>query len=535
MTVCLHRPAAGQFVKIKSNDLACPENSDAVVPRVGENRLESVHVHDPLAQLLQRLPHPKILLVGDVMLDRYLWGDVDRISPEAPIPILNVTDSEERLGGAGSVAAFLRALDAEVVLATVLADDMESHRVRELLERQQIRLDCTLVAEGRSTTVKQRLLGRTHSRQPHQILRLDRECPGPIGAELITRLLAAFQRPVAEVDLILVSDYAKGVCSQELVSGVVSQARAAGMPVVVDPARGVDYERYRGCTAITPNRVEAGMAAGLRITTPKEGLEAARRLLNFGIDAAVVTLDRDGIAWYDKRGRRGLFPVRPRQVFDITGAGDMVLAALGYGLAAGADWPLAIQLANLAGGLEVEKLGVTPLTRWELLAELAESGSSCGHKLVSLDDLERQLGQRRSRGQRIVMTNGCFDLLHPGHVASLQFARTRGDCLVVAVNSDQSVAALKGAGHPLIRQQERAAMLAALACVDYVVVFDDPSVAGLVERLAPDVLVKSAQYAATEVVGHESVLAHGGEVVLAPMVPDYSTSSLIRKIREMKD
>ena len=179
------------------------------------------------------------------------------------------------------------------------------------------------------------------------------------------------------------------------------------------------------------------MAAGMRIRSPKEGLEAARRLLNFGIESAVVTLDRDGIAWYDNRGRRGVFPVRPRQVFDITGAGDMVLAALGFSLASGADWPLAIQLANLAGGLEVEKLGVTPLTRWELLAELAESGSSCGHKLLGLEELERQLGQRRGRGQRIVMTNGCFDLLHPGHVASLQFARTQGDCLVVALNSDR--------------------------------------------------------------------------------------------------
>ena len=192
-------------------------------------------MHNPLAQLLQRMPHPKILLIGDVMLDRYLWGDVDRISPEAPIPILNVTDSEERLGGAGSVAAFLRALDAEVVLATVLADDAEAHRARELLQQQQVRLDCTLVDGGRSTTVKQRLLGRTHSRQPHQILRMDRERPGPIGSEVSKRLLAAIQGQIGQVDLVLVSDYEKGVCAGELVPAVAGSARAAGIPVVADP------------------------------------------------------------------------------------------------------------------------------------------------------------------------------------------------------------------------------------------------------------------------------------------------------------
>lgn len=464
------------------------------------------------------------------MLDRYLWGDVDRISPEAPIPVLNVTDTEDRLGGAGSVAAFLRALDAEVLLATIVADDAEGQRIRELLAQLQIDPACVLVAPGRATTVKQRLLGRTHSRQPHQILRLDRENPEPIGAELAPRLLAAIRQHIDQVDLVLVSDYEKGVCAGSLVRGVVDLARAAGKPVVADPARGVDYERYRGCAAITPNRVEAGLAAGIRITSPKAGIEAARKLLNFGVDSAVVTLDRDGIAWYDAKGRRGVFPVRPRQVFDITGAGDMVLAALGFSLAVGADWPLAIQLANLAGGLEVEKLGVTPLTRWDLLAELAVGGSTCGHKLLPLSELQRQLQQRRCQGQRIVMTNGCFDLLHPGHVASLQFARTQGDCLVVAVNSDRSVQQLKGAGHPIIPQQERTAMLAGLACVDYVIVFDERSVTALVEQIAPEVLVKSAQYAPHEVVGHEFVESRGGRVVLAPMLGDYSTTRLIQRI-----
>jgi D-beta-D-heptose 7-phosphate kinase/D-beta-D-heptose 1-phosphate adenosyltransferase len=243
-----------------------------------------------------------------------------------------------------------------------------------------------------------------------------------------------------------------------------------------------------------------------------------------------VTLDRDGIVWADREGRMQHFPVRPRQVFDITGAGDMVISTLGYCLAAGADWPEAIELANLAGGLEVERLGVVPLTRQEILAELRRDGGTSARKILSLDQLDDELHCRRQAGARIVMTNGCFDLLHPGHVASLEQARKLGDCLLVGVNSDRSVCELKGPGRPIVDEQGRAAMLAALGCVDYVVVFDDVSVTGLVERVLPDVLVKAAQYGVEEVVGHEIVEQHGGQVVLAPMKPAYSTSALVEKI-----
>jgi len=336
--------------------------------------------------------------------------------------------------------------------------------------------------------------------------------------------------------VVLVSDYAKVVCAGELVAELAAELAAmacrSGVPVLADPALGVDYHRYRGCTGITPNRSETGTALGRKIATAEQGLEVARDLLAFGVQSAVVTLDREGIAWWDADGRSGLFPVKPRQVFDITGAGDMVLAALGYGLAAGADWPMAIELANLAGGAEVERLGVAPLSRPELLAELS-GGFSTEHKVVSPEQLEAQLRNRRRKGQRIVMTNGCFDVLHPGHVAALQYARNQGDCLVVGLNSDRSVRALKGPGHPIIAERDRAEMLTALACVDYVVVFEDASVEGLVRRVAPDVLVKSAQYAPEEVVGCESVRQRGGTVALSPMKGDYSTSGLIERIRRM--
>ena len=367
------------------------------------------------------------------------------------------------------------------------------------------------------------------------MMRVDREADSPIPAETMEQLLSGMARCMDEIDLLLISDYNKGVCKGELIPRLVKLARAAGVPVIADPVRDADYRRYAGCGCITPNRVEAGLAAGMKITSPQEGLEAARRLLDFGIDSALVTLDRDGMAWADASGDARLFSARPRQVCDITGAGDMVLAALGYMIAAGADYPTAIEVANTAGGLEVERLGVVPLTRQEILLELCHNVpcATTDHKILPLEKLLGQLRRLRQAGQRIVMTNGCFDLLHPGHVASLQEARKQGDCLVVGLNSDRSTQELKGAGHPIVDQQGRAEMLAALACVDYVVIFEEASVAGLVERVLPDVLVKAAQYSVEEVVGHQTVTRHGGRVVPVPMKPSYSTSGLIEKIRSL--
>ena len=486
-----------------------------------------------LTELLTLSRRPKILVVGDVMLDRYVWGDVDRISPESPIPVLKVVKREERLGGAGSVATMLAALEADVILATVTADDREGRSVRRLLDEVQQTADCTLIASDRSTTVKERLLGRTQSRHPQQMIRVDRESVQPLGDAISHRLLEAIERHLGEVDVVLVSDYNKGICSGGLVAELAPLARRHGVRVLADPVRGVDYQRYAGCTCLTPNRVEAGLATRTKIDTPEAGLSAARKLLDLGLESVVLTLDRDGIAWAHADGRGRLFPARPRQVYDITGAGDMVLAALGYGLAVGADWPVAIELANLAGGAEVERLGVAPLSRHELLAELSHGYLAAAAKIVTADQLDEHLSRRRQAGQQIAMTNGCFDLLHPGHVASLENARKEGDCLVVGLNSDRSVEKLKGPGRPIIDQEGRALMLAALAAVDYVVVFDDQSVAELVRRVAPDVLVKAAEYSVEEVVGQEILKRNGGRVALVPIEGEYSTSRLVEKIRKL--
>jgi len=488
-----------------------------------------------LSALLEQPFRPRILLVGDVMLDRYVWGDVERISPEAPIPVLRVGKREHRLGGAGSVASMLVALDAATTLAAVTGDDPEGRIVRELLAKIEVDCRCVLVDPQRITTVKERLLGRSQQRDPHHMIRVDQEDDSPISAALREQLLDDIQQRLDGLDLVVVSDYNKGVCAGEMIPRLLQLARAAGVRVIADPIKGADYRRYAGCTCITPNRTEAGLATGRKIATPQDGLEAARRLLEFGIESVLVTLDRDGIAWADRRGNARLFPCRPRQVCDITGAGDMVLSTLGYCLAAGADFPAAIEIANTAGGLEVERLGVVPLAREEIAAELNRGTGAVEHKILALNELLRQLDRQRLSGRRIAMTNGCFDLLHPGHVASLQEARRQGDCLVVGLNSDRGVRELKGPGRPLIDQQGRAEMLAALACVAYVIVFDEVSVAGLVDRLRPDVLVKAAQYAFEQVVGHEIIARHGGQVVTVPMKADYSTTALIEKIRDIPE
>ena len=450
------------------------------------------------------------MVVGDAMLDSYIWGDADRISYEAPIPVLRAKEREVRLGGAGSVMTILGALEVDCVAVWVVGDDREGRTILDLVTHLGMDGGAIVTIPGRSTTLKERFLGRTQSRHPQQMIRVDHECVEPIDTAAEEALLAGARERLGQVDLVLISDYAKGVCTPGLLRGLIPEARQAGVKVVVDPGRDVDYQLYAGATCITPNRSEAGLALGCTISTPQEGLAAARRLIEQAqLDAATVTLDRDGIAWADAQGQSRMFPVRARQVYDITGAGDAVLAAMGFALALGADWPMTMQLANLAGGLEVERLGVTPISRNDLLVELNNDGRLGGSKIATAEELAVELDRRRSLGQRIVMTNGCFDLLHPGHVSSLQFARSQGDCLVVGLNSDVSVVQLKGEGRPIIGEEGRAQMLAALACVDYVVLFDESSVAPLVGKIRPDVLVKAAQYAPDQVVGGDIVEGYG--------------------------
>ncbi|MFO0926013.1 MAG: D-glycero-beta-D-manno-heptose 1-phosphate adenylyltransferase [Gemmataceae bacterium] len=485
-----------------------------------------------LADLVLQLGQPRVLVVGDAMLDRYVWGDAARISQEAPVILLQADRREERLGGASSVATMLRALGARVMLAGVVGDDADAGRLRQQVVDLGIDDESLLVDDDRPTTVKERYIGRAQHRHPQQMIRVDYEVRTPLSLRMERRLTEAIGRQVRRADLVLVSDYDKGVCTPGLLSAVIAAARAAGIKTVADPIRGGDYRKYHGCSAITPNRLEAGLAAGRALNTLAEAQTAAVELRErLDLEAAILTLDRDGMFMAHVDGRRQHFPTRPRQVYDITGAGDMVMAVLGMTLAAGVDYDPAIRLANIAGGLEVEKIGVATVSREEILHDIHHGSGMRGHgKLLPLPDLVRELDRRRAAGQRVAFTNGCFDILHAGHVQYLYEARGQADLLVLGLNSDASVRALKGPARPVNPCEARGQVLAALEPVDYLTVFDQTTPAELIRAIRPDVLVKGADYRRDQVVGGDFVESYGGRVHLATVRDGFSTTRVLQRL-----
>jgi D-beta-D-heptose 7-phosphate kinase/D-beta-D-heptose 1-phosphate adenosyltransferase len=490
-----------------------------------------------LIELVQGLGRPRVLVVGDLMLDRYVWGDAARISQEAPVVLLQADRREERLGGASSVATMLRALGARVALAGVVGPDADGRRVRQLLLDHGIDDEAVLIDPDRPSTVKERYIGRAQHRHPQQMLRVDYEARAALSPDVERELSQVIGRRLRQADVVLVSDYDKGVCTPGLLAGVIVGARGLGLRTLIDPIRGGDYRKYHGCSAVTPNRLEAGLATGRALGDADAALEAAAELRErLDLEAAVVTLDREGMALAHADGRRELFPTRPRQVYDITGAGDMVLAVLGMALAAGADYAPAVRLANVAGGLEVEKVGVAVVTRDEIVRDLLAAGGGRPDfgpgldKVRTCDSLARELDARRALGQRVAFTNGCFDLLHAGHVQYLQEARSQADVLVVGLNGDAGVRALKGPGRPVNGVEARALVLAALEAVDYLTVFDEPTPLELIRELRPDVLVKGADYTPDEVVGADLVESWGGRVHLARLRDGVSTSRLLQRL-----
>jgi D-beta-D-heptose 7-phosphate kinase/D-beta-D-heptose 1-phosphate adenosyltransferase len=491
-----------------------------------------------LIELVHNLGQPRVLVIGDLMLDRYVWGDVARISQEAPVILLQADKREERLGGASSVATMLRALGARVMLAGVVGADADGARIRKILVDLGIDSDAVLVDGSRPSTVKERYIGRAQARHPQQMIRVDYEVRTPLATGVERELARAVARQLAQADVVLISDYDKGVCTPDLLASVISAARAHGLRTLADPIRGRDYRKYHGCSVITPNRLEAGLASGRVLADSGEALTAAAELRErLDLEAVIVTLDKEGMAMAHADGRAEVFPTRPRQVYDITGAGDMVLAVLGMALAAGADYGPAIRLANVAGGLEVERIGVATLTRDEILHDLLRAGPGGGseigtgfRKVRRRDSLCHELDHRRRLGQRIAFTNGCFDVLHAGHVQYLQEARAQADVLVVGLNSDAGVRLLKGSGRPVNPVESRAVVLAALEVVDYLTVFDEPTPLELIRAVRPDVLVKGADYRREDVVGAEFVESYGGRIHLAPLRPGHSTTQLLKQL-----
>jgi len=488
---------------------------------------------DRLCDILNAAQGKQVLIVGDFMLDRYQYGDAERISPEAPVPVLRIIRENSALGGAGSVAADVAALGAACHCVGVVGGDADARSIRDMLGACGVNAAGLVTDPARPTTRKTRLIGLAQHRHRQQLIRIDEEVTRPVDAAITAALIQAIDAVIGHCDAICLEDYGKGVMTPALVAAVLAAARKRGTPVLVDPAPTNDYRLYHGATAMTPNRSETERVLGRRLPdTEAVRANAGAILTACGTTHVFVTLDTEGMALIGPGGSFEHIPTKPREVYDVTGAGDEVLAALAVSLAAGSTLIEAGALANVAGGLEVEKFGCVPVTRDELVAELlAESHKHLG-KIRTLGDLLPEIKRRRDLGHRVAFTNGCYDLMHAGHTQTFAFARSEADLLVVGLNSDRSVAGLgKGSGRPYVGEADRAALLAALADVDYIVTFDDDTPLALIEAIQPDVLVKGADWANKTVVGQDVVERRGGRVLLAPMRPGLSSTLLAERIR----
>jgi D-beta-D-heptose 7-phosphate kinase/D-beta-D-heptose 1-phosphate adenosyltransferase len=481
---------------------------------------------DEPAEALAAFPRARILVVGDVMLDRFVYGTVERISPEAPVPVVRVERESVMLGGAGNVARNVAGLGARATLLSLVGDDSAGHEVQALIASETA-LDADLVVEpGRPTTVKTRYVSGSH-----QLLRADRETARAVGELGLARLIAAFEAALDDHDVVVLSDYAKGVLSDEALPALIARADARGLPVIADPKH-TDFTRYRGVSLIKPNRKE--LIAATRVPALDDGeIEVAARIVqaDAGIPHVLVTRGERGMTLVGPDGALDHLPTRAREVFDVSGAGDTVLATLATAIAAGASPRAAAQLANLAAGIVVGKVGTAPIRLAELAAALAGGGvGTSAPKVVSADEAADIVAGWRALGLKVGFTNGCFDLIHPGHVSLLGQARAACDRLVVGVNTDESVRRLKGPTRPVQDETARATVLAALAPVDLVVPFAEHTPIELIRALRPDVLVKGADYTVETVVGADLVQSYGGRVLLAELSAGHSTTATIGRM-----
>jgi D-beta-D-heptose 7-phosphate kinase/D-beta-D-heptose 1-phosphate adenosyltransferase len=470
----------------------------------------------------------KILVIGDLMLDRYILGEVDRISPEAPVPILRHAQRYERAGGAANVAMNLAGLGCESFLAGFWGDDGERAELAAILEAAHV--DTLGVVTGTLPTIsKTRIVGRVQ-----QLLRLDIESRDPRPAVEAQRLLERVIGLTPKMSAIILSDYAKGALTTELCEAVIRTARVHNIPVLVDP-KARDFSKYSGATTVCPNLVE--LAAATQVTeyhTPEQLQQlfsAGRDLLaEHDLKFLTVTMSEKGITLIEPE-KTFHAPARAREVFDVSGAGDTVIATLAAGLAGGLAISVAAELANVAAGIVVGKVGTVPIAQHELILALTpSSGISAQEKILDRSRMVLRAAEWRAAGETIVFTNGCFDLLHVGHITLLEDCRRFGSKLILGLNSDSSVRALKGPTRPIVGEQERARVMSALAAVDAVVVFAEETPLELIRVLKPNVLVKGGDYSVETVVGHEEVLAYGGRIEIVPTVEGFSTTRIVKKL-----
>ncbi|HEX5242161.1 MAG TPA: D-glycero-beta-D-manno-heptose 1-phosphate adenylyltransferase, partial [Tepidisphaeraceae bacterium] len=440
---------------------------------------------------------------------------------------------ELRLGGAGGVAADLAALGAEVRVVGVIGDDENGRQLRGQLQACGAATDWLAQVSDRPTTCKMRLVGLAQHRHPQQMMRIDIEEQSSIGASLAAQVLSQAARALDGAAVLCIEDYNKGVLGGDTCQKLIAMARERGVPVLIDPANIPDYSKYAHATALKLNRIETEKATGLPVTNEAQYAAACSSLLEkLDLEAVVITLDKKGAYLATRSGERRWLQTRARQVYDVTGAGDMVLAMIAVARAGGANWEDSVALANVAGGLEVERFGSVPILPREIIDELLSEAHEHEGKQRTLERLLPELQHHRAAGRKIVFTNGCFDLIHLGHVKYFQFAKRQGDILVVGVNTDSSICKLKGPKRPIINEEDRLGVLEELESIDYLVPFDDDTPLRLIQAIRPDVLVKGADYKKEQVVGWDTVEGYGGRIALAPLIDGRSTSSVIRRILE---
>jgi D-beta-D-heptose 7-phosphate kinase/D-beta-D-heptose 1-phosphate adenosyltransferase len=476
-----------------------------------------------LLGILESFSRARVLVFGDVMLDRFVYGSVERMSPEAPVPVMNIERTSDLPGGAANVARNVAGLGGQSVLIGVVGSDEAADQLRgRLAENPALRAQL-IVDASRPTTLKTRFIG-----ERQQILRTDVESKAPLSESVAATVLGQFQAALADTDIVVLSDYAKGVLCDGVVSEAIAAARAAGKQILVDP-KSRSFLRYKGTTVLTPNRHELQAACSHECSTDEQVVAGAREILAQGIcSTLVVTRGKDGMSIVRDDGTATHIKTQASEVYEVTGAGDTAVAALAVGLAGGADIGEAVHLANMAAGIVVGKFGIATVTAAEIVAHLDDSSGS--RMKFALNTVQHLVHRWRQLGLRIAFTNGCFDLLHPGHLSLLNQAKQTADRLVVGLNSDLSTRRLKGAGRPVQSAMARAMVLTSLKAVDAVVIFEEDTPRSLIAALEPDVLVKGADYSVENVVGADLVLARGGKVVLAELVPSQSTTNTIQRI-----
>ena len=460
-----------------------------------------------------------VVVAGDVMLDRYLFGSTGRISPEAPVPVVHVRETDNRPGGAANVAVNLASLGVSTCLLGVVGEDMAGESLESILGQRGI--VCKFArAKDRPTITKTRVQSRGQ-----QLIRLDEENAMALPGDAMTRML---RESLDGAGAVVLSDYGKGALSD--VRGLIKACREAGIPALVDP-KGTDFSKYRGASLITPNQSEFEAVAGVCATDEELVRRAAELIDELDLDALLITRSEKGMLLQEAGAEPLFLSTQAREVYDVTGAGDTVIGTLAGALASGQDLASAAALANLAAGLVVRKIGVASVTPGELSVGLHQRGQG-GRGLVGPDELLAMVAESHQRNERVIMTNGCFDVLHAGHVAYLEEAKSLGDRLIVAVNDDDSVRRLKGESRPINVLEDRLLVLAGLAAVDWVVPFSEDTPAALIAKILPDVLVKGGDYNPDEIAGAKEVLRNGGEVRVLPFRDGRSSSRIIDKLRD---